>query len=75
MINSKYKRRVLEAKVGLWLAQRASRETGLVDRACRFLLTKILSVPAEKDFMKDDIIENDVGYSAEELDRYQRGEL
>lgn len=74
MADRVYKRRVLEAKIGLWLAQRASRDTGLFDKGCRFLLTKVLSIPPEKDFMRDEIIDKDLGYSPEELDRYQRGE-
>lgn len=69
-----YNKKVKQAKIGLWIAQRASRDTGLVDKVCRFLLTKILKVPPEKDFMRDEIIDNDLGYSPEELDRYQRGE-
>ena len=62
------------ARIANWLAQRASRDTGLFDRMCRWLLDRAMAVPPEDDWMRDDWVDNDMGYDADELERYQRGE-
>jgi len=60
------------ASVAMWLTRRASRNTGWFDRLCRWLMTRMLRLDPENDFMRDEIIDNDQGFSVEELDRYQR---
>ncbi len=69
-----YQKSVRSARIGVWLATRASRNTGLMDRICRVLLSRIFKLDPDNDFMRDDMIENDPGYSVEELERYERGE-
>ena len=61
------------AKVLGNLAQRSSRQGGWFDRLCRRFLSRALELPADNDFMRDEWIDNDSGYDADELDRYQRG--
>ena len=69
-------RRSEEAKgrVVMWLASRASRNTGAIDRLCRRLLDRALELPNDDSFMRDDWVDNDEGFDPDELDRYQRGE-
>ena len=57
----------------MWLARRASRDTGAIDQLCRRLLDRALGLPSEDSFMRDDWIDNDEGFDPDELDRYQRG--
>lgn len=64
----------LTAKIGLWLGKRASRDTGALDRLCRRLLTKLMTLPEDNDFLRDEWVDSDQGYDPDELDRYQRGE-
>jgi hypothetical protein len=63
-----------KAKIGAWLARRASRNTGPIDRLCRRLLTRALAIDPAEDFMRDDWVDSDVGFDPDELARYQRGE-
>ncbi len=63
-----------KARIAVWLGQRASRDTGRIDRVCRALLQRLTALPPETDFMRDDWIDSDRGFDAEELDRYQRDE-
>lgn len=70
---SGYRGRVLKGKIGMWLAQRASR-SGFLNGLCRSLLGKVMAIDPNKDFMRDEMIEFDVGFDPDELDRYQRGE-
>jgi hypothetical protein len=69
-----YRQRVLKAKIGMWLASRASRNTGIVDRLCRRVLARLTKLDPADDFMRDDLIELDQAFDPEELARYQRGE-
>lgn len=62
------------ARIANWLGQRASRNTGVVDRMCRWLLDRAMTVAPEDDWMRDDWVDNDMGYDPDELERYQRGE-
>ncbi len=58
------------------LAQRASRkDKGLVDRLVTRLLDRSTrpSSPAD-DFMRDDLVDAGIGFSADELEAYSRGE-
>ena len=68
-------RRSNEAKgrLAMWLAARASRDTGVIDRLCRQLLDRALTLPEDHSFMRDEWVDNDAGFDADELDRYQRG--
>ena len=64
-----------KAKISVWIARRASRDTGIIDRLCRRFLSRALGRAPAKDFMRDDWVNTDVGFDPDELDRYQRGEL
>lgn len=70
------KRYVLElrSKLIARLLAAASRDQGFVDRVCRMLATRLLTLPPEDDFMRDAWIDNDIGFDPDELDSYQRGE-
>jgi hypothetical protein len=65
---------IRKAKVAMWIARRASRDTGLVDRICRRLLSRALTVEPDNNYMRDEWVDSDTGYDPEELARYQRGE-
>jgi len=62
------------ARLMTWMAARSSRNKTLIDRLCRKLIVRATTVPPEKDFMRDEFIDNDEGFDPDELDRYQRGE-
>ncbi len=64
----------LQARFGIWLGRRASRNLGPVDRLCRRLLARALALAPQDDFLRDDWVDSDAGFDADELDRYQRGE-
>ncbi len=57
------------------LAQRASRkDKGLLDRlVTRFLDRATRPKSAEDDFMRDDLVDAGIGFSADELDAYSKG--
>ena len=74
MNQERYQKSVRQARIGMWLATRASRNTGVLDRLCRMLLTRMTRVDPDNDFMRDEVIEQDAGFSVEELERYERGE-
>ncbi|NNE45436.1 MAG: hypothetical protein HKN37_02120 [Rhodothermales bacterium] len=63
-----------KARIVQWLGQRASRDINFVDRLCRRLLDRVLRLPPENDFLRDEWVDSDVGFDPDELDRYQRGE-
>jgi hypothetical protein len=58
----------------IWLAGRASRNRSLLDKACRWMVTRATHVTPEEDFMRDAFVDNDQGFDPAELDRFQRGE-
>ncbi|MEM1144687.1 MAG: hypothetical protein AAGI88_19060 [Pseudomonadota bacterium] len=62
------------AKLLAGLAGRTSRRGGLIHRLCRRVLDRALRLPPDDDFMRDEWIDNDVGFDPEELERYQKGE-
>lgn len=74
MSEERYQKSVRQARFGRWLAARASRDTGLVDRLCRKLLGRMTRVDPDNNFMSDEMTERDAGFSVEELERYERGE-
>lgn len=57
-----------------WMAGRSSRNKTFIDRLCRRLIEKATAVAPEDDFMRDPLIDNDDGFDADELNRFQRGE-
>lgn len=70
----RFRAKARQAKIGMWIARRASRDTGLVDRLCRRLLSRAVAIDPEHDFMRDDWVDSDEGFDPDELARYQRGE-
>lgn len=74
MNEEQYQKSVRAANIGRWIATRASRTTGLVSKLCRFVMGRLMRIDPDKDFMKDTLIDNDQGYSAEALEKYERGE-
>ncbi len=66
------------AKIQLWMAARASRNRSMLDRIVQPIMNRILDkaleLDPENDFMTDDIVNSNIGYTAEDLERYQRGE-
>lgn len=56
------------------MASRGSRNRSPLDRLCRAAVSRLSALPPEDDFMRDPLVDNDLGYDPEELDRYQRGE-
>ena len=69
------KRRMHTSRLGLWLAERAGRHPkSWLDRLALRMLERALGpVDPQNDFMHDELIESDRGYSARELEEYQRG--
>jgi len=63
----------LASKLALWMAARSSRNKSWLDRQCRKMIEKAFVVPPEKDFMRDELIDSDLGFDPDELERYQRG--
>lgn len=62
------------ALIKTWLATRSSRNKSFIDRLARRMIEKAVAVDPQKDFMRDALIDNDEGFDAEELARFQRGE-
>ncbi|MEQ8748091.1 hypothetical protein [Pyruvatibacter sp.] len=62
------------ARLMVWLAARSSRNTSFLDKLCRAIVVRATAVDPEKDFMRDELIDNDEGFDPDELERYQRGE-
>ena len=62
------------AKLAIWMATRSSRNRTLVDRICRRMVNRAVAIAPEDDFMRDELIDNDLGFDADELDLYQRGQ-
>ena len=56
------------------VARRSSRNQTWLDRRCRKLLERATQVPPERDFMRDEFVDADLGFDPDELERYQRGE-
>lgn len=75
MSHSSYKKKVRMANLTMWLAARASRNTGLLDRLCRRFLANKLTLKHEEDFMRDNIIDSDVGFSISELESFEKSEF
>lgn len=63
------------AKLMVWMVGKSSRNRSLSDRICRFLVNRATMVKPEDDFLRDPLIDNDVGFDPNELERFQRGEI
>ncbi len=68
------RRQEAKARFAMWLAKRSSRNTNGFDRLCRRILDRILALPEEGDFLRDEWVDSDMGFDPDDLDRYQRGE-
>ena len=68
------RKRARFAKLITIMAGKSSRNRSLSDKICRFLVNRATAVKPEDDFMRDPLIDNDVGFDPDELDRFQRGE-
>lgn len=58
----------------LWMAKRSSRNKTLIDKLCRFIIERASKKAPEDDFMRDELIDNDLGFDPDELEAYSRGE-
>ena len=78
-VDKEFGKKARLAKFQLWIAARASRNRSILDRIVQpimsRLLDKLMELDPENDFMSDDMVNSNVGYNAEDLERYQRGEL
>lgn len=63
-----------KAQIMLTMAAKSSRNKSLIDRLCRRLLDKAVARPREEDFMRDELIDNDLGFDPDELAAYQSGQ-
>jgi hypothetical protein len=70
-----YRQRVRRARLGLRLVRSAFRKRkSWLDRLLTGLLRRV-STPADPraDFMRDEIVDADIGFDPDELERYQKG--
>ena len=63
------------AKMGVWMASKGSRNKTISDKLCRWVLNKATKMKPEDDFMRDEFVDSGLGFDADELDRFQRGEV
>ena len=63
-----------KAKLMLRMAAKSSRNLSLTDKLCRRILDRAVSRPEEEDFMRDELVDNDLGFDPDELAAYQAGE-
>lgn len=61
-------------KLMVWMAGKSSRNKTMTDKICRYLVARATAVKPEDDFLRDPLIDNDLGFDPDELDRFQRGE-
>lgn len=64
-----------KATLVLKMVARSCRNKSSIDKLCRWLVDRQLDRSPDKDFMRDEIIDNDVGFDPDELDAYQSGKL
>lgn len=72
--DKKLRKEERRAQLLIWVARRSSRNRSIIDRLCRRLIEKALSKQPQNDFLRDEEIDNDLGFDADELERYQRGD-
>ena len=63
-----------KASLMLRMVARSSRNKSLLDKLCRRMINKAVARSPEDDFMRDELIDNDLGFDPDELDRFQRGQ-
>lgn len=61
-------------KTMFFLADQGAKNKTPFQKAARFIVAKVFTIPKHDDFMADDFVDNDTGYDLEELRRYQKGE-
>lgn len=71
---SEIKKLERSSKLTVLMASKSSRNKTLTDKLCRFLVKRATAVKPEDDFLRDPLIDNDLGFDPDELDRFQRGE-
>ena len=62
-----------KTKLLMRMVAKSSRNQSLTDRLSRRLVNKALDRPPEDDFMRDELIDNDLGFDPDELAAYQAG--
>lgn len=62
-----------KASLLLKMVAKSSRNQSLLDKLCRWLINRELNRSPEDDFMRDEIVDSDVGFDPDELERYQQG--
>ena len=70
-----FRRRVRAHRLTMWLVARASRLDGSwIDRLClRLVNRRAAPRNPDQDFMRDEIVDADIGFTVGELDAFQRG--
>ena len=70
-----FRRRARSFRLAMWLAARASRHPrNLLDRiALRLLDFALAPTDPARDYMRDEIVDADIGFSVAELEEHQRG--
>ncbi|GAB5487524.1 MAG: hypothetical protein Pars2KO_10940 [Parasphingorhabdus sp.] len=61
-------------RMSIWMADKGSRNKTILDKVCRLVLNRATKMKPEEDFMRDGLVDNDVGFDPDELERFQRGE-
>lgn len=61
-------------KLMIWMAGKSSRNKTFLDKLCRRLVSKATAVKPENDFLRDPLVDNDLGFDPDELERFQRGD-
>lgn len=63
-----------KASLMLKMVARSSRNRSWLDRLCRKLINRAVERPAGDDFMRDEFVDNDLGFDPDELERFQQGQ-
>jgi len=70
-----YRQRVRRARFGLRLVRSAGRKRrGWLDRFLTRLLRRATTPAPGTDFMRDELVDANIGFDPADLERYQRGE-
>ncbi|MEP3423008.1 MAG: hypothetical protein ABJN35_14815 [Erythrobacter sp.] len=64
-----------KASLLLKMVAKSSRNQSLLDKFCRWLVNREVERSPEEDFMRDEIVDNDLGFDPDELSAYQSGRL
>lgn len=63
-----------KAKLLLGMVARSSRNRSPLDKLCRWFVDRAMARPAGDDFMRDELVDNDLGFDPDELEAYQSGD-